>query len=56
MSFINFFICELAVKLLNQPIRTSTSQVMVNFSRLPQLRLFIYLCPDFGTDFGVDSY
>ena len=26
---------------------------MVHFSGLPQLRLFIYLCLDFGIDFGV---
>ena len=27
---------------------------MVHFSGLPQLRLFICLCPNFGTDFGAD--
>ena len=27
---------------------------MVHFPGLPQLRLFICLCPDFGTDFGAN--
>ena len=48
------YICKLDVRLSNQPIWTSTVQVMVHFSGLPQLRLFICLCPNFGTDFGAD--
>ena len=48
-------ICELDVRLLNQPIQTSTFQVMVHFPRLPQLRLFICLCPNFRTDFVLIS-
>ena len=42
------FICELDVRLLNHPNWTST---MVHFPGLLQLRLFIDLCPDFGTRF-----
>ena len=45
---------EIDVRLLNQPIRTFTTQVMLHFLRLPQLRLFICLCPKFRTDFGAD--
>ena len=45
------YICEIDVKLLNHSNWTSTAQVMVNFSGLPQLRLFISLCPDFRTGF-----
>ena len=40
-------ICKIDVRLLNHLNRTSTAQVMVHFSRLPQLRLFICLCPNF---------
>ena len=34
-------IYKLDVRLLNHPNQTSTTQVMVHFPRLPQLRLFI---------------
>ena len=44
-------ICELDVKILNHPNWTSTTHVMVHFPGLPQLRLFLSLCPDFGTSF-----
>ena len=44
-------IIELDVILLNNPNRTSITQVMVHFLGLLQLRLFNGLCPDFGTDF-----
>ena len=40
---------ELDVRLLNNPNRTSISQVMVRFPGLIQLRLFNGLCLDFGT-------
>ena len=41
-------ICELDVRLLNHPNWTSIAQVMVHFSGLPHLRLFIYLRLDLG--------
>ena len=41
-------ICKVDFRLLNHQNRTSTGQVMVHFLGLPQLRLFICLCPDFG--------
>ena len=44
-------ICELDVRLLNHPNLTSTAHVMVHFPGLPQLRLFLSLCPDFGSGF-----
>ena len=55
MSFIKVVAAFVNLMLvLNQPIRTSTAQVMVHFAELPQLRLFICLCPDFEIDFSVD--
>ena len=45
------FICELDVRLLNDPNWTYIAQVMVHFPGLPQLRLFNSLCPDFGPGF-----
>ena len=44
-------ICELDVRLLNHPNWTSTARVMVHFPILPQLWLFISLCPNFETGF-----
>ena len=41
-------IYEIHVRLLNHPNWTSTAQVMVNFTRLPQLMLFVCLCLDLG--------
>ena len=48
-------IYELHVRLLNHPNRTSTVQVMVNFTRLPQLMLFVCLCPDLGIGFQLGN-
>ena len=48
-------IYELDVRLLNHPNRTSTTQVMVNFTGLPQLKLFVCLCPDLGTGFQLGN-
>ena len=44
-------ISELDVRVLNHPNWTSTAQVIVHIPVLLQLRLFISLCPDFGTSF-----
>ena len=41
--------------LLNHPNWTFTTQVMVHFLGLLQLRLFNDLCPDFGTFRGLVS-
>ena len=49
------FICELDVRILNHPNRTFTTQVMVHFPGLPQLRLFICLCPNLGTSFQLGN-
>ena len=43
------YIYELDVRFLNHSNWTSTSQVIVHFLGLPQFRLFINLCPNFGT-------
>ena len=42
---------ELDVRLLNHLNWTSTTQVMVHFLGLQQLRLFLSLCPDFRIGF-----
>ena len=53
MSFIEIVAAyvNLMVRLLNHPNWTSTTQVMAYLSELPQLRLSLSLCPDFGTSF-----
>ena len=44
-------IYELDVRLLNHSNWTSTTHIMFHFLGLPQLRLLLSLCPDFGTGF-----
>ena len=48
-------IYELDVRLLNHLNWTSTTQVMVHFPGLPQLRLFICLSQDLGTGFRLGN-
>ena len=45
------YIYELDARLLNHQNWTFTADVMVHFQGLPQVRLFLSLCPDFGTGF-----
>ena len=45
------YINELDVRILNHPNWTFTTHVMVHFSGLPQLRLFLNLCPNLRTGF-----
>ena len=49
------FICDLNVRLLNNSNQTFIAQLIVHFPGLPQLRLFICLCPDFGTSFWLGN-
>ena len=49
--FIEVVVATDDVRFLNHLNLTSTTQVMVHFPRLPQLRLFICLCLDLGTSF-----
>ena len=51
MFFIEVVVATDDVRFLNHLNLTSTTQVMVHFPRLPQLRLFICLCLDLGTSF-----
>ena len=49
------YICKLDGRFLNHPNQTSTPQVMIHFLGLPQLRMFICLCPNLGTCFRLGN-